>query len=139
VLHAGPITHQYLDQLTLYEDMSRHAAMAACVTIIAPPAMAAEVRAFADRQGRDELVGRPGFVVRGVYQDQDLPERLFVVHGWDSPAALETFVRHTAPALKAHIAVWGASVDVFIGRVCAEVDRYAATTPMPAGPLSSPS
>jgi quinol monooxygenase YgiN len=136
-LRAGATTHQFFDQLALYEDMSRQAAMAACVTITAPPAMAAAVRAFVDRQGRQELVGRPGFVLRGVYQDQDVPERLFVMHGWESPAALETFVRTTAPTLNAQMAEWGASIDVFTGRIRAEVDRYSVPGSPPAVPQST--
>jgi quinol monooxygenase YgiN len=136
-LRASEIGYQYYDQLALYEDMSRHAVIAACVSITAPPAMAAAVRAFVDRQGRQELVGRPGFVLRGVYQDQDVPERLLIVHGWDSMRALDTFIANTAPTLDAHVAEWGARVEVFVGRVCAEVDRYSATAPGPAVPQSS--
>jgi heme-degrading monooxygenase HmoA len=125
LLRASPIAYQYYDQLALYEDLSRHAGVAACVTLTAPSATAPAVRDFLEREGRRELIGRSGFVLRGVYQDQDVPERLFIMHGWDSEAELQAFIARTAPALEAQMTAWGADVTAFVGRVRADVDRYS--------------
>ena len=120
----GPGERYFFRQLACYEIVSRQAAVVDCILVAAPRGGGGAVRAFNAEVSSQVVRAMPGFVLRTFFQDEDDADHFLVLHGWESPASLERFLTEALPRFAAQLQEQGATLDTFVGRTRAAVDRY---------------
>ena len=89
----GPCVRYFLRRWVAYETPGTQVGAVDCVIIDSPPARRDVLQEFILRKAALELRTQPGFCYRRIYQDLDKPSRLLIVHGWASPAVMQTILR----------------------------------------------
>jgi quinol monooxygenase YgiN len=97
-------------------ELSWKTAVIDCTIVRAPSAARGVVQAVSEQVLNPAVSALPGFVLRHSYQDVDNPDRFLTVEGWDSAAAMESFLHHMAPRLTKSLSRLGATVERFVGQ-----------------------
>ena len=105
-----------------YENMARRPEVVACAIGEAPSAAVVATRELAIRLGRGAS-RTPGLVLYRVAEDIERPGRIVLLHGWDSPAALERVRGQAGAAVQERVRELGVEVTVSVGRTRAAFDR----------------
>ena len=111
---------KYYESPRSLEWFSRSATVAACATITATPATAADVADYLSEDSYQAVGAMPGICYHEVNRAVDDPSHFLTVHGWVTLADLERFRRDVGPRLEAAVTDLGAVVDLFTGVVVAE-------------------
>ncbi len=119
----APPQHAFYQQLDLIEAPTIPAAVLSCVIVQAPPAATAAVITYLFERSGPALLAAPGLALRAIYQDMDVPSRLFTLLGWRTPADQEAARRFLAPLLDPPLRDLGATIERFRDRTPAEADR----------------
>ena len=114
-LTSGACVRYFLRRWVAYESPGAQAGAVDCVIIDSPPARRDVLHEFVLRKAATELRAQPGFCYRRIYQDLDEPNRLLIVHGWASPAAMQAVLRDVEPSLAGELRSMGITVETFIG------------------------
>jgi hypothetical protein len=122
-LAEGAPERFFCQQLDLFEVPGAHIALLGCTIIHAAPSAGAALITYLFERSGPRLRAAPGLALRAVYQDVDMPSRLFSLMGWSSAAELEAARRDLKPALVAPLLELGATMESFLGRARADVVR----------------
>jgi quinol monooxygenase YgiN len=115
-LFAGPPNRSFLQTVRpAGRDLRRAAALAATI-VEAPAAATASVLATLLGAGGADGELRPGVIDYAIYQDEDRPGRLLVVHGWLAAADLERVRRTEASIVESRLQTLGAQLTRFVAR-----------------------
>ena len=130
-LCVGTIEHWMFRRRSIHESLCRPTAFD-CALVLAPTAARNVVQTVSEQVLAPAVNALPGFVLRCTYQDVQNPDRLLTLQGWDSPAALQSFLQEMAPRLTTSLCRLGATVDRFVGYTrggLADDPVFAAATP----------
>jgi quinol monooxygenase YgiN len=127
-LTNGPCVRYFLRRWVAYETPWAQLGAVDCVIIDSPPARRDALHQFVLRKAATELRAQPGFCYRRIYQDLDEPNRLLIVHGWTSPAAMQTVLQQVHPSLVEELRSLGIMVETFIGVGNTEMLGQAASS-----------
>lgn len=129
-VHAQETEVHVFRRLSVY-DIAWRPTVVSCTLVVAPARARTLVRALSEEVLEPAVSGLPGFVVGYCYQGRDNPDYYLTVRGWDSPAALERFLRDMAPRVTASLRGLGATVDHYVERTRADLLAPAGTTGRP--------
>jgi quinol monooxygenase YgiN len=124
-LSTGPAERFFCEQLTLYENLTRPPTVVSCALIQARDGSTEQVLAYLREQSGPLVRSQPGLVLRAMYQDHGDVARFCVLHGWESPAALDGYYHGSRARVLAALDELGARLELFIGVTRALVDRYS--------------
>lgn len=115
-LCVGPPERYFFERLRTVEVASLRAHAVDCTFVQLAPAEGATAERFLLEDSHRAAQHLPGFVLHALYRGLDPPSLRFVMHGWESLAALERFRHEVLPALVRELSVTGATVTLFAGR-----------------------
>jgi hypothetical protein len=98
-LSAGSSERYFFQPLREYRHLRYRPEVTTCTLLEAPPGGTAALLAFVEEVARPAVQVLPGLVLRGLYQDQEAPERLLVRHGWGSRREWEQARSRLSPAM----------------------------------------
>jgi quinol monooxygenase YgiN len=123
-LCSGACVRYYLRRWVAYESPQTEVGALDCAIIESRPERHEMVQAFLLREAAARFRAHPGFRYRRIYQDLDNPHRLVIIHGWQSPAAMQDFLRELMPSLDAALQPMGVTTATFVGVIRAELKAH---------------
>jgi heme-degrading monooxygenase HmoA len=131
---ADPVERYVFRPWVAYETPGSRAVAIECAMMTFTPAQQDAVHMFVLREAASRVRNLPGFSYRRVFRDTETPNRLLIVLGWDSHAALATFVRDVRPTFDERRARDGVSSAYFSGILDIDICRSSAPG---SGPLEA--
>jgi hypothetical protein len=122
-LAEGAPEQFFCQQLDLFEVPGVHVAILCCTMIQAAPSAGAALITYLFERSGPVLQAAAGVALRAVYQDVDVPSRLFSVIGWNAASDLEAARRDLKPVLDGPLLQIGATKEIFLGRARADIGR----------------
>jgi quinol monooxygenase YgiN len=116
-LCVAPPERHFFERLRTVEVVSQRAQAVDCLFVRVADASRTAAEQYLLEEAHRVAARWAGFVLHAVYRERDTPDLLFVMHGWESPAALERFRAAALPPLMQDLAALGAAATPFAGRV----------------------
>ncbi len=112
----------FCQELDLFEASTAQVEVNSCLVIEAPLAATAALITYLFERSGPALFAAPGVALRAVYQDLDVPSRLFTMVGWRSTEDQEAARRLLEPRLDPPLRELGATIEHFLSRTRVEIE-----------------